>query len=206
MSTPQSALQLTTEAEYLATERAAFERSEYLDGLVYAMAGESLTHGIISTNLSGTLYQQWRGTSCQLFSKDTKVRSGPLPSDLRSTKGLYSYPDLVVVCGKAETLDEKQDVITNPAIIIEIVSPATEHFDRVEKWLRYQQWLPSLQDYLLVAQSQPLIEHYERRADGQWIYQIARGMESELHLASINCTLRLADVYERVEFESGGNQ
>lgn len=108
MSTPQSALQLTTEAEYLATERAAFERSEYLDGLVFAMAGESLTHGIISTNLSGTLYQQLRGTSCQLFSKDTKVRSGPMPSDLRSTKGLYSYPDLVVVCGKAETLDENK--------------------------------------------------------------------------------------------------
>lgn len=202
MSTPQRALQTVTEEDYLVAERAAFERSEYLDGFVYAMAGESIAHGTISSNLGGMLYQKLRGTSCQHFSKDTKVRSGPLPMRARSTKGLYSYPDLVAVCGKPELLDEKQDVILNPSVIIEIVSPATEHFDRMEKWLRYQQWLPSLQHYLLVAQSQPLIEHYEHRADGQWTYTVAQGLESSLFIASLNCTLLLSEVYERVEFLS----
>jgi Uma2 family endonuclease len=200
MRSAQPALQLMTEDEYLAAERAAFERSEYLDGIAYAMAGESMAHGIISTNLVANIHNQLRQSPCQVFDKDIKVRSGPQPQKIRSTKGLYSYPDILAVCGKIETLDDKRDVITNPSLIIEILSPATERFDRGEKWMRYQQWLPSLQDYLLVSQSQPLIEHYARRADGQWIYQVASGIDSTLHLASINCTLRLADVYNRVEF------
>lgn len=199
--TPQLKLQpLITEEEYLALERAAEERSEYLDGVIIKMAGESVQHGQISTNLTGILYGQLLGTPCQAFSKDTKVRSGPAPKPQASTKGLYSYPDLVVACGELQHLDQFRDVLLNPTVIIEVLSPTTEAFDRGEKWVRYQRWLPSLTDYVLVSQIKPQIEHFERQPDGAWLYRRVEGMEASLTLASIGCTLRLGDVYNRVEF------
>lgn len=189
-----------TEDEYLALERQAEERHEYLDGEIYQMAGESPEHGAICTNLTRIISTRLLGTPCQVFSKDTKVRSGRLPKQPRQTKGLYSYPDLLVVCGELEVLDDYRDVLINPIIVIEVVSPSTEHRDRVEKWLRYQTWLPQLQDYLLIAQARPLIEHYNRQPSGGWLYRAVSGLENELHLASIDCTLWLKEVYDRVTF------
>lgn len=202
MSWPQTQETLIryTEDEYLALERAAEERHEYLDGEIYAMAGESPEHGAITSNLSGQLYLQLRGKPCQCLSKDTKVRSGRLPKNPRNKKGLYSYPDLLVVCGELEFLDDYQDVLINPIVVIEVVSPSTEHLDRGEKWLRYQTWLPKLQDYLLVSQTSPVIEYYHRQPDGGWLYRAVSGLEGELYLASIDCTLRLNEVYDRVSF------
>ncbi len=198
MSLPQRELQFTV-AEYLAAERETEERNEYLDGFIYRMAGESPEHGTICSNLAGQLYLQLRGKPCQYFSKDTKVRSGPLPERLHSTKGLYSYPDLLVVCGKLQLLDEHRDVLLNPIVIIEVTSPTTEHFDRTEKWMRYQRWLPTLSDYILVAQTRPVIEQYQRAADNRWTYS-AVSETGSLFIASIECTLELAEVYDRVEF------
>lgn len=198
MSLPQRELQFTV-AEYLAAERETEERNEYLDGLIYRMAGESPEHGAICSNLTASLHTQLRGTPCQVFSKDTKVRSGPLPERLHSTKGLYSYPDVLVVCGKLQLLDEHRDVLLNPTVIIEVASPTTEHFDRTEKWMRYQRWLPTLSDYILVAQTRPVIEHYQRAADNHWTYTAISEMGS-LFIPSIECTLVLAEVYDRVEF------
>jgi Uma2 family endonuclease len=162
MSWPQSQPRSTVE-EYLALERASEARHEYLDGEIYAMAGESPDHGAIGANIGGQLYAQLRGTPCQVFSKDMKVRSGPEPNPLRPPKGLYSYPDLLVMCGEMRVHDEHRDVLLNPTVIIEVLSPTTEVFDRGEKWARYQAWLLSLTDYLLVSQSKPMIEHYRRR-------------------------------------------
>jgi Uma2 family endonuclease len=202
MSLPQTRLRFTVE-NYLALERGSEERHEYLDGEIYAMAGEHPDHGTICTNITGQFYAQLRGTPCRVFSKDTKVRSGPAPKLLQSPKGLYSYPDVLVVCGEMKFHDEHQDVLLNPTVIVEVLSPTTEAFDRGEKWSRYQAWLPSLTDYLLVSQSKPLIEHYRRQPDGAWLYSLVSSLEASISLTSIGGTLRLADVYDRVVFPAG---
>ena len=199
MSLPRSQTIYTVE-EYLALERESEERHEYLDGQIYAMAGESEEHGDICMNLSRIISTQLLGKPCRAWSKDTKIRSGPDPAHRHSTKGLYSYPDLVVVCGERQYHDQHRDVLLNPAVIIEVLSPSTEAFDRGEQWWRYQTWLPSLTDYLLVAQSMPLIERYLRQPSGGWFYSLVDNLEGQLHLASIDCTLRLAEVYDRVVF------
>src|SRR5215216_3648096 len=161
MSLPKSE-PLCTEEEYLALERKAEERHEYLDGQIYLMAGESPAHGTICTNLVGQLHSQLRGKPCQVLSKDTKVRSGPKPRSRYSTKGMFSYPDLLVVCGEMKFHDEIRHVLLNPKIIIEVLSPSTEAFDRGEKFLRYRTYLESLTDYIVVAQDYALIEHFSR--------------------------------------------
>ena len=196
-----------TVEEYLAFERASAERHEYLDGVIYAMAGsaspqamagESEDHGIICMNLSVSLGSQVRGTPCRAFSKDTKVRCGPYRPHTR--EGLYAYPDLVVVCGPSQYHDQARDVLLNPTVIVEVLSPSTAAFDRGEKFRRYRAWLPTLTDYVLVAQDRPLMDHYHRQEDGTWTFRALEGCEASLHLDSIGCTMPLADVYERIGF------
>ncbi|MDT5060516.1 MAG: hypothetical protein QOH63_975 [Acidobacteriota bacterium] len=199
MSLPRSHVSYGVD-EYLALERESEERHEYLDGQIYEMAGESPEHGAICVNISGQLYNQLRGRDCQVFSKDMKVRSGPAPKRGQTTKGLFSYPDLLVVCGELKFHDEHRDVLTNPTVIIEVLSPTTEAFDRGEKWMRYQTWLPELSDYLLVSQSSLHVDHFHRQASGQWLYSLANELEGSLHLASIDCTLQLAEIYDRIVF------
>jgi Uma2 family endonuclease len=118
----------------------------------------------------------------------------------RRKKGLFSYPDLVVICGEPQYLDRFRDVVINPSVIIEVLSQSTEQFDRTTKFMRYNNWNPTLTDYVLVAQSRPLIELYSRQADGSWNYRYAVGLESRLTIKSIHCTLSLAEVYDRVPF------
>ena len=189
-----------TVEEYLALDRESEERHEYLDGDVYAMAGEGPEHGAICMNLYGSLWPQLRGTPCQAFAKDMKVRSGhsPLPGHLM--KGLFSYPDLVVVCGVMQFHDQFRDVLLNPTLIVEVLSASTEAFDRGEKFRRYRTWLPTLHDYLLVAQDRPLIDHYRRVEENRWELVSTEGLDASLHLESIHCTLRLAAVYDRIIF------
>jgi Uma2 family endonuclease len=189
---------LFTVEEYLAFERASDERHEYLDGVIYAMAGESPNHGTICTNLVGVVYAQLRGSPCRAFSKDTKVRWGPYRSQTR--EGLYAYPDLVIVCGAMHFHDQVQDVLLNPTVIMEVLSPSTEAFDRGTKFHRYRAWLPTLTDYVLVAQDRPVIDHYQRTTTGRWEVETLEGLDAHLHLPSIRCTVALADGYERVEF------
>jgi Uma2 family endonuclease len=188
--------------EYLALERASEERHEYIDGCIYAMAGESGEHGDISVSLVTQVSAQLRGTPCRVRTKDTKVHSGPTPKHPRSTQGLFSYPDLVVICGEPQYHDEYTDVILNPAVIIEVLSKSTESFDRGEKFRRYQVWNPTLTDYLLVSQTAPIIEHFSRQPDGSWSYKIYQGLDRSVTIESIACELRLADVYDRINFES----
>ena len=189
-----------TVEEYLAFERESEERHEYLDGLIYALAGESGEHGDISTNLALELASQLKGKKCRARLKDTKVRSGPIPKQKFSTKGLYSYPDAVVICGEPEYLDEHRDVVINPKVIIEVLSPTTEAFDRGEKFDRYDFWNPTLTDYLLVSQDQPKIDHFIRQEDGNWTRIVYRGLKTKVIIKSIGCTFKLADVYDRIKF------
>jgi Uma2 family endonuclease len=196
-----------TVEEYLAFERAANERHEYLDGVIYAMpgsatpqamAGESEAHGIICTNLSGVLFAQLRSTPCRVLSKDMRVRCGPYRPHTR--QGFYAYPDLVVVCGPSRHHDQARDVLLNPTVIVEVLSPSTEAFDRGDKWQRYRRWLPTLRDYVLVAQERPAIDHYQRPPRGRWALESLAGLEAHLHLPSLACTVPLAEVYERLVF------
>lgn len=173
--TPVKPAERMTVEDYLRMERASEERHDYVDGIVFpvvgpvAMAGESLSHGRVSVNLSGHVHAQLRGKPCEALVKDTKVRSGPLgPWNPRSTVGMFSYPDVVIVCSGVEFHDEYEDVILNPMVILEILSPSTESFDRGEKFARYRQWNATLTDYLLVSQNKPFVEHYFRLRDGSW--------------------------------------
>ena len=184
--------------EYLEFERQAEERHEYLDGFIYAMAGESPLHADISANLVGLLHEQLRDSPCRVRTKDTKVRSGP--TQRRIMKGLFSYPDVVVICGEPQYHDEHRDVVINPTVIIEVLSESTEARDRGVKFHRYQTWSPTLTDYVLVSQAAPLIEHFERQADGSWSYHVYQGLDESLTIKSINCTLKLSDVYARIVF------
>ncbi|MCI0523909.1 MAG: Uma2 family endonuclease [Acidobacteria bacterium] len=199
MALPLSEFVYTNEA-YLAMEREAEERHEYIDGYIYEMAGESQEHGEISSNLSWIIGSQLRGTPCRARIKDTKVRSGPIPYTPQSRKGVFSYPDMLIVCGEMRFLDEYRDVLINPRVIFEILSKRTEEFDRELKFWRYQIWNPTLNDYLLISQTRPVIEHYIRQEDGGWSYYVYLGLESRLTIKSVDCSLHLSDVYDRVVF------
>src|SRR5262245_61940727 len=200
MRLPQTQIRYT-EDQYLLMERESDERHEYIDGQIYAMSGESPEHGAICTNLTVDIGLQLRGTSCQAFSKDRKVRSGALPRKHDSQTGLSSYPDLVIVCGELHFLDENRDVLINPKVIIEVSSPSTEAFDRSEKFRRYRTFNPSLTDYLIVAQNRPSIEYFSRQEIGLWVIAAsAVELTESVHITSVNCALRLVEVYDRVEF------
>lgn len=199
MSLPQTMARYTIE-EYLTLERQSEERHEYIDGQIYAMAGESNEHADISVNLVVELGSQLKGTPCRVWTKDSKVLSGPAIRSSKSIKGLFSYPDIVVVCEEPQFLDDHRDVLLNPTVIIEVLSPSTESFDRGEKFWRYRTHLASLTDYVQVSQALPLIEHFRRQSNDEWLLSTVGDMEGSLNLASINCTLRMSEVYDRVSF------
>jgi Uma2 family endonuclease len=199
MSLPQTMARYTVE-EYLALERQSEERHEYIDGQIYAMAGESNEHADISVNLVRELSLQLKGTPCRVWTKDSKVLSGPAIRAYKSIKGLFSYPDIVVVCGEPRFLDDHRDVLLNPTVIIEVLSPSTESFDRGEKFWRYRTHLDSLTDYVQVSQALPLIEHFRRQSNDEWVLSTVSDMTGSLNLASINCALRMSEVYDRVSF------
>ena len=177
--------------EYLARERAAETKSEYLRGEIYAISGGSPEHSTIIVNVTMAIGSQLKGTPCRAHSSDMKVRS--------TFAGLYSYPDLSIVCGEQRFHDERRDVIVNPTVIVEVLSPSTEGFDRGKKFAQYQQ-IESFRDYLLVAQDEPRIDHFSRDADGGWYYRSTVGLDGKVVVPSIGCTLLLSDVYDRIEF------
>jgi Uma2 family endonuclease len=149
-------------------------------------------------NLGATLVSQLRGADCEAFSKDMKVRCGPYRAHTR--EGLFAYPDLVVVCGAMQFHSQAQDVLINPKVIVAVLSPSTEAVDRGDKLHRYRRWLPTLTDYVLVAQDRPLIDHYQRTPSGQWELETIEGLDAHLYLPSIACTVPLTEVYERIVF------
>jgi len=210
---PQPPQRRYTVDEYLAMERAAELRHVYLDGTIVpmagdggpvndstGMAGESPEHADITTNLVLTVAGQLKGKPCRARSKDTKVRSGRTLMSGTSIRGMFSYPDLVVVCGEPEYPDAHRDIILNPTAILEVLSASTEAFDRGEKFTRYRRWNPTLTDYLLVSQDRPQIEHFIRQPSGRWAFDTYEGLDAEVPIPSIGCTLKLADVYDRVTF------
>jgi Uma2 family endonuclease len=177
-----------TPAEYLALERRAETRSEYHDGQIVAMAGASREHNAIVFDTVAVISLQLRGRPCEGYANDMRVW---IPAHR-----VYVYPDIVIVCGEPEFEDAEVDTLLNPTVIIEILSSSTERYDRGRKFAQYRT-LPSLREYLLIAQDEYRIDYYRREGDGNWFIGEAQGRDATLTLA-IGCTLALADIYERI--------
>jgi Uma2 family endonuclease len=191
-----------TPEEYLAIERKAETKSEYFNGEmfplrgaskphdVFAMVGASRKHNLIAANIIIALGQQLRNKPCELYPSDMRVR---VPAT-----GLYTYPDVVVACGEPKFEDDYFDTLLNPVLIVEVLSPSTASYDRIKKF-GYYRTIESLSEYLLIAQDEYKVEQYVKQADGRWLLSDIRLLESVVELPSVQCTLRLADVYAKVE-------
>ncbi|HEV2855721.1 MAG TPA: Uma2 family endonuclease [Thermoanaerobaculia bacterium] len=180
-----------TPEEYLVIERQAEIRSEYLDGEMFAMTGGSFQHTLIIGNVAGELRQQVRRRGCKVCPNDLRVR---VP-----TTGLYTYPDVVVVCGDPLLDDEHRDTLLNPTLIVEVLSPTTEAYDRGKKFEHYRT-IDSLAEYVLVAQDEPRVERYLRQNGNSWLFSEIKGLDARIPLRSIECELALAEIYDQVEF------
>jgi len=177
-----------TAEEYLTLERSASSKSEFHDGQIYAMTGASRKHNLITVNIAGELRNQLKKRPCEAYGSDMRVKV----TEARS----YHYPDIVVACGTPEFEDAHVDTLLNPTLLIEVLSPSTEAYDRGGKFAHYRK-IPTLREYLLVAQDQPSIERYVRQGD-VWILTEAVGLEADMPLESIDCVLSLCEVYDKV--------
>jgi Uma2 family endonuclease len=183
-----------TPEEYLKMERASQEKHEYFAGEIFAMTGASENHNMIVFNISGLLHAQLRKSACRAYASDMRLKTPP--------PVLYTYPDIAVVCNKPVFDDDEHlDTLLNPTLIIEVLSPSTENYDRGTKFLHYRT-IESLREYVLIAQDSYRIERFLRQPDNQWLLVDLVGKDAILELPSIGCTLALADVYEKVEFET----
>ena len=193
--TARAAQTYLTPEEYIALERKALPdseivRSEYLNGDIIAMSGESFAHNMITANISARLHARLRDSGCVVFANDLSVSIPPTRS--------YFYPDVGVVCEEPRFEDDVFDTLLNPKVIVEVLSPSTEAYDRGEKFAHYRQ-LQSLQEYLLVSQDKVSVEHYFRQA-AQWILTDFQELEQQFSLPSIQCELPLQEIYELVPF------
>lgn len=177
--------------DYLAFEREAFEKHEFIGGEIVLMAGASEKHNIIASNLFPEIGIQLKNTKCRAFASDMRVKG---------KKGNYYYPDIVVVCGERKFEDGKRDVLLNPTAIIEILSKSTKLKDRNEKLDSYMA-LESLTDYILVDQDAMRIEHFSKLDDENWKMRLLNEPSQKLVLESANCSVALADIYNEIEFE-----
>jgi Uma2 family endonuclease len=178
-----------TEEQYLAIDRAAEFRSEFLDGEMVAMSGGSMRHARLRQNISVGLDTPSRDRGCEVFGSDFRVRI---------SRRMYAYPDISLVCGEPRLADEYQDILLNPVVIFEVLSPSTEKYDRGAKFQHYRT-IDSLKDYILVAQDAVRVEHYTRGVDNTWTLRDHQTLEDELKLASIGVSLPLSRIYARVE-------
>ena len=180
-----------TPEQYLEMDRKAEHRSEYVSGEILATAGGSEKHSLIAVNLSGELRARLKSQPCRTFSSDMRIQI--------SATGAFGFPDVSVVCGETHFAGSGHDLLLNPNVVVEVLSPSAESHDRGWKFAHYRQ-LESLSDYLLISQSEPSIEHYARQEDGRWVLTELRGLEAIVYLSSLGCELPLSEIYERVEF------
>ncbi len=178
-----------TEEEYLEEERRADYKSEFYKGEIFAMAGATKEHNKIVASIVAEIYDFLRGKDCSVF-----------PSDLRMhnfDNSLYTYPDVTIVCGEEKYLDDKFDTLINPTVLIEVLSPATEDYDRGTKFKLYRS-IPSLQNYIIVSSTEYAAEVYTRNND-QWILTTTKDKEGSLFISAIEYTMKLADVYAQIK-------
>jgi Uma2 family endonuclease len=182
--------------DWLAAEREAIEaRSEFVDGEIFAMTGGSEAHNLIATNIVRELGQQFRRRPCYFYAGDMKVRM--------DAADVGAYPDIMAVCGERAYLDQRRDIITNPTLIIEILSDSTEAYDRGDKFAHYRT-LPSLTTFLLVSQHRIAAELYVRQDEGCWLLSTFDRLSDSVPLACVEASLALAEVYDKVELPDAG--
>jgi Uma2 family endonuclease len=185
----ETATAYVTREEYLAMERASTDiRHEWIDGEIRDMPGGTHEHGMVASNLTFVLNAALKGRPFVVHPHDMKVR---VPEDA------YYYPDVVVVPHPPELEDDRSDIVVNPLIVFEVLSPSTAAIDRGEKLDRYRR-IPSLTDYLIVSRDRPAVDQWSRHADGEWRLTIVDDLAAELSLSSLGCKLSLADVYDRL--------
>jgi Uma2 family endonuclease len=180
--------------DYLADERAAEAvpsglKHEYLAGQAFAMAGASLVHNIIAANVARVLGNRLIDKPCLVVSADLKVRIEAIDA--------CHYPDVMVLCGPPSTYDGRNDVVTNPSVVVEVLSPSTEGYDRGAKFEGYRT-LESLRHYVLIAQDRLSIDVYSRAADGRWVLDSANRPDGRINLTAVGCDLAVADIYAKV--------
>lgn len=179
-----------TPAEYLEREREADFKSEYLDGEIFAMGGASARHVLIVTNVAGELRAQLRERPCTVYSTDLRVQV--------SEQGLYTYPDVVVICGPPRFSDEHRDMVTNPQVIVEVLSKSTKNYDRGEKFEQYRK-IESFVEYVLIAQDRPHVEHFQKQSDGTWVLSETNDPAGVIDLPTVQCRLSLEEIYAKVD-------
>lgn len=182
-----------TEKEYLEIERKAEFKSEYYIGEMFELAGASLEHNRISKNITKSLSNQLNNKPCESFQSDLKVKE--------QSSGLFTYPDIVVICGEPVFYDQEKDTILNPTVLMDVLSPSTEGYDRGFKFELYRK-IKSLKDYLLISQEKISIEYYTRLSDGSWNLKEYTGKSQSIEIKSIDCSLDLNEVYYNVKFKS----
>jgi Uma2 family endonuclease len=175
--------------EYLALERQAPYKSEYYNGEVFAFAGATESHNLIVVNVLTLFNLQLKTKPCKVYPSDMRVKV--------SETGLYTYPDVTVVCGEAQLEDERLDTLLNPTVIVEVLSPSTEKDYRIVKFAHYRR-LPSVNAYILIAQDSVRLEQYVRETDGRWLLSDYSDLEVTADIHSIDCKLPLKDVYNKV--------
>ena len=184
-------------SQYVAIENAAEFRSEFFDGEMFAMAGASMSHNRILRNLLAELHNRLKGGHCEPLAVDQRCKV--------DRTGLYTYPDILIVCGQPEISADDPMSITNPSAILEILSSATKNYDRGAKFRNYQQ-IPSLVEYVLVAQDEAVIERFIRQGDGSWGLVSFVGLDAELALTSVPVRIPLSEIYSGVTFpDSAGS-
>jgi Uma2 family endonuclease len=189
---PKPQLQFT---DWLAAERASDQgRTEFLDGEVFAMAGGSEAHNLIAGNVYGELRTAFKGRPCYVYSSDMKVRI--------ESANLGTYPDVIAVCGERLFWDGRRDLITNPTLIVEVLSDSTESYDRGDKFAYYRS-LPSLRAYLLLSQRRVGAELFLRQPGGDWLLSAYSDLNADIPLTVLDTVLPLAEVYDKVELGSG---
>lgn len=191
MALPQK--KYITPEDYLKAERKSLEKHEYFDGEIFQMSGASDKHNTITINTSASLHFQLKRRNCKAYQSDMRVH---IPKT-----GLYTYPDIAVVCGKPEFLSDNHfDTLTNPALIIEVLSDSTEGYDKGVKFDNYRS-LDSLREYILISQNSKRVIRYTKQTDGSWVLMDFIGDTTEIELTSIECTLLFEDIYDKVEFD-----
>src|SRR5437660_351474 len=181
-----------TPDEYLALERKAEYKSEYFGGEIFAMTGASRKHNLVAGNVLASLHLQLRKRPCEIYPSDMRVKVSPT--------GLYTYPDVIVVCGEPIFDDQQRDTLLNPTALVEVLSKSTASYDRGEKFEHYRK-IESLAEYLVIAQDKYHVEQYAKQPGGQWLLSETDDPQQTIHLSSIDCDLALADIYDKVEVD-----
>jgi Uma2 family endonuclease len=182
-----------TMEEYLVLEEKSVEKHEYYQGEIFAMAGASIQHNQITSNTHIAIGSYLQNKHCQIFQSDLKIHA--------ATNSLITYPDLSIVCGAIETLEQHKQIVTNPSVLIEILSPTTQDYDRGGKFKLYRD-ITSLQEYILISSTETLVEKYTKQSNGTWVLQEYKTKDAVMHITTIDMQLHVDTLYRNVVFEN----